>query len=480
MNLPARVFKAASTLQIYKSVAAQRRRGFSLVEVMVATAISLILIGGAATLFGYVGDRVTAGRAGIETSDHVRAAQDRLRSDLQMRTATMLPWESPAAGNGYFEIVKSNQIRWDNTNYNTITDQNGNPVTGRDTVAANPTTTAIDGYGNDYLFFTIRAKDRPFVGRAGSTTVQSQVAEVVWFMAPNRDASGNFTNPLTYTLYRRMLLVLPGMQLQAASSSDSDFFTNYDISAHYDNTSGKMVANSLADLTYRENRFSHQHAPTGQYPFLVGPTVNNAATVVPFASSSSRFGDDVMLTNVLGFDVKVWDPLVPVMQDPNGGSVGLVPSDPGYNSNGTAIGLGAYVDLNYSGGKLSSTWFSNSYCGGGAYAGSNVSPIIQQPLATGPSDGKYPLTWDSWSAGYEYYNSSYPSAAYGQPGNAVSGFDNNSNPSATNRGVCNAGMRETSPPYPVPLRGVQIKIRVYEPIARQVREVTVDESFLPD
>ena len=37
----------------------------------------------------------------------------------------------------------------------------------------------------------------------------------------------------------------------------------------------------------------------------------------------------------------------------------------------------------------------------------------------------------------------------------------------------------TSPPYPVPLRGIQVKIRVFEPDSRNIREVTVTQDFLP-
>jgi hypothetical protein len=38
---------------------------------------------------------------------------------------------------------------------------------------------------------------------------------------------------------------------------------------------------------------------------------------------------------------------------------------------------------------------------------------------------------------------------------------------------------ETLPPYPHRLRGLQVKIRVYEPDSRQIREVTVVQDFLP-
>ncbi len=36
------------------------------------------------------------------------------------------------------------------------------------------------------------------------------------------------------------------------------------------------------------------------------------------------------------------------------------------------------------------------------------------------------------------------------------------------------------PPYPLPLRGIRVTLRVYEPSSRQVREVTVVESFVPN
>ena len=39
--------------------------------------------------------------------------------------------------------------------------------------------------------------------------------------------------------------------------------------------------------------------------------------------------------------------------------------------------------------------------------------------------------------------------------------------------------QETSPPYPFPLRGLEIRIRCYEPASRQVRQVTVRHTFVP-
>lgn len=45
--------------------------------------------------------------------------------------------------------------------------------------------------------------------------------------------------------------------------------------------------------------------------------------------------------------------------------------------------------------------------------------------------------------------------------------------------VDDAAEQETAPPYPVPLRGLEIRIRVYEPSSRQVRQVTVRHTFVP-
>jgi hypothetical protein len=38
---------------------------------------------------------------------------------------------------------------------------------------------------------------------------------------------------------------------------------------------------------------------------------------------------------------------------------------------------------------------------------------------------------------------------------------------------------ETSPPYPVPLRGLEVRIRIYDTSTRQVRQVTVRHTFVP-
>jgi hypothetical protein len=37
---------------------------------------------------------------------------------------------------------------------------------------------------------------------------------------------------------------------------------------------------------------------------------------------------------------------------------------------------------------------------------------------------------------------------------------------------------ETSPPYPVPLRGIEVRIRCYEPSSKEIRQITVRHTFV--
>jgi hypothetical protein len=47
-------------------------------------------------------------------------------------------------------------------------------------------------------------------------------------------------------------------------------------------------------------------------------------------------------------------------------------------------------------------------------------------------------------------------------------------------GPDDVGERETAPPYDRPLRGVQVVLRLYERDSRQVRQVSVNQHFVPE
>ena len=302
------------------------RSGYTLVEILVATTLSLILLGAVVQMFGSVGRSITDSRSMLEMSDRLRVAATRLQMDLAGVTVTMNPPRRPENNEGYFEYIEGPVTQANASTYALSTD---NGSVGDTTV----------GDFDDILMFTTRNTVRPFVGRYGTSTIQSDVAEVAWFVRGR-------------TLYRRVLLVAPGASLSGATAAG--FYANYDISARVQG--GVLVPNTLGDLTKRECRFAH---PTDTFPYdprrwqwKVGTTVfptlptlrecssagwnvgttvppttapfvtnldfwtndttkriaDNAMTTALGYTDGTRIADDVILTNVIGFDVKAWDP----------------------------------------------------------------------------------------------------------------------------------------------------------------------------
>src|SRR5438309_998642 len=80
------------------------RRGFTLVEMLVAMALTLILVYAIAHFYAIVGDAVKDGRAMIELNQQLRAVVERLKSDLDQVTIPVVPWADEGGAAGYFEI----------------------------------------------------------------------------------------------------------------------------------------------------------------------------------------------------------------------------------------------------------------------------------------------------------------------------------------------------------------------------------------
>ena len=82
----------------------------------------------------------------------------------------------------------------------------------------------------------------------------------------------------------------------------------------------------------------------------------------------------------------------------------------------------------------------------------------------------YP-TYDTWSMHYEFNGVDDDLDALIDEG--TNGLDDN------NDGLPDdIGEFETSPPYPVPLRGIEVRIRCYEPSSKQVRQTTIRHTFI--
>ncbi len=431
------------------------RRGMSLVEMLAAMAVTLILILALAQVFSIIGDNVADGRAIVEMSGSIRDTANRLQEDLDAITVPARPWPEPGSGLGYLECLEGdgfdlapNFPQWDATN--------------------RLQAASIVGDCDDMLAFTVRSTGQPFVGRLNGNTIRSNVAEIVWWLEPN-DANKNGTwdwRPNeglreTFSLHRRLLLVLPDRTNLPIGQTKRQFYLNNDLSVRQEN--GGLQANSLADLTRRQNRAGHVPEPgvgpkSTAFPYPIIPSLGprslaiNANSLMP-RQGGAFLGEDVILTNVIGFDIKVFDPTVPIAAVANDLEA-VLPGDPSFNPTLRVDGYGGFVDLG----------FGRYQAGVNSTFSGRPHPKSKLTLAQ--------YVYDTWSLDYEF-------DGFDQDGGRIDQGTNGLDDDGTN-GVDDLNERETSPPYPSPLRGIQIVIRTLDPDSRQVRQITVTSDFTPE
>ena len=82
------------------------RAGMTLVEMLVATTATLILMAAIAQVFAVFGSTVSGSRSVLDLDGRLRNVAWRLRSDLTGATARTLPPLSPDSGEGYFELIE--------------------------------------------------------------------------------------------------------------------------------------------------------------------------------------------------------------------------------------------------------------------------------------------------------------------------------------------------------------------------------------
>lgn len=473
---------------------AASRRGYTMVELLTATTLAIIMMLGVISLLGAVGRTINETRATLEMGDRLRNARNMLLKDLEGVTATMLPPRRPEYNEGYFEYIEGPIGPFIRPDQFAI-----------DSITGAPDNTVIDF--DDILMFTTQRTDRPFVGRLWNSSLESPVAEVAWFVRGN-------------VLYRRVLLVAPWTEprlptFQDLQLNNESIYNVCDISVRPDWQYGRWIPNTLGDLTNRENRYAHRNVPQQPFPYeasiwgLLGlPTLEETShpawmnlpnwpglNLLPLPDATAaintatfrtdmwsqpylwaqaggnpsfvdpvrgvlidfqgpRIGEDVVLPNVIGFDVKVWDPDAVVQMGPDGES--LYPDDPGFGL-GVPIGFGAFVDLGVGGGLFGEA--PNYKSGLGAVTIGGTPRLIRS------------FVYDTWSLFYE----SDGRPQFGPvPDAGTNGFDDN------NDGVVDdPGEFDTLPPYSAPLRAIQVRIRVFEPDTRQIRQVTIVHSFVP-
>jgi len=354
----------------------QRRDSFTLVEMLVAMAITLVMMGAVVTLFANVSRSVSRSRTVMEMAGQLRSVRNALQQDLQGATCPGLTWQRPEANHGYIELIEGefregrasrlvDGIDLPNApdfnpeidhNLSILPSSNITPFKDGNNVAQPDWATDGGGLGDydDVLMLTVRNEHHPFVGRTpsnvrssptraepfdvddatlawGSESIESPLAEVVWFAIENPEPETAspphrfFGEPGMRTVYRRTLLIAPWVNPyryvdQAGNVTDTftipsngtfkaepglvrmlpnnisvdqaiaaiiAFQERYDLSVRlewdHNIQRWKIVANTLGDLTKRENRFGH-------YGYRVDSTPANSRRMFPYAAVSMGSG----------------------------------------------------------------------------------------------------------------------------------------------------------------------------------------------
>lgn len=284
------------------------RRGFTLIELLWAMTLSLVVMAAVASLFGVFTRSLTAAQAAADTSARLRTAAWRLRQDLTGVTADLMPPLRPESESGYFEYFEG-----------PCRDAHAKHGFGG---------WALVGDVDDVLMFTARSEGQPFVGRFGDGTIESPVAEVAWFCRPSPVQP--LADTTLFTLYRRQQIVMPYVGrapfLGSNSTGTASFDPNLnDLSVRLQGSD--VIPNSLGDLTKRENRFLRSGTTAFPYSWATNTTLLTGTLMPPYGQSGTkqlsrtiplagpnavlsgaRVGEDVILSNILSFDVRAFDP----------------------------------------------------------------------------------------------------------------------------------------------------------------------------
>ncbi|MGN6547850.1 MAG: PulJ/GspJ family protein, partial [Aureliella sp.] len=278
------------------------RGGFTLLEVLIATAVTLLMMVSLAQVFKIIGDSMKQGRAALQMNNTLRSVSFRLRHDLNNLTVRVDPPADASAGSGYFEYFDGSMTDYTCTLFDPT--NGSNPALTTDAVRS-----SRFGDLDDVLMFTARAGDSWYVGQVpafllntsliGTTSdsdndstldkyepvmISSQLAEIVVFARPVStdptdypyfdDVDGN-NLPDAYQLHYRALLIRPDLNVNGVLPDDKwlgtggiDYldmagsFQKCDLSMHrvadgISPAADSVAANSLDDLTNPANRFAH-------------------------------------------------------------------------------------------------------------------------------------------------------------------------------------------------------------------------------
>ena len=397
---------------------------YTLVELLVALALSLLLLLGVIELLSRVGGTMNDTRAAMSASANLHETALLLRQDLAQidpalatkPTRIINPEEDVSDSDGYLEIIEGPDTVFPNS-FNPLLDPLPNPLPhpyvddkGKPDVTVGDVDDIIAFTALSSRFLGLSTDFRGLIRNEeenGELRIEErEAAEIVWFVRGN-------------TLYRRVRLIndatdsVSGRACRenrllhwfAESNSTDTTTTQFPFPLYVPDSGWRYLRVPTLEETINVHWIGHwktmdcvPKAPTVDNPdlweqpyFFPNLQDRKSGSLKEFVQDPRhvRAGEDVVLTNVLSFDVKVWCPKTK-----------------------------NFVDL----GTPDTTW---------------------DETENKQHDG-LPRTWDSWTQKYKKQDETIE-----------------------------------LPPFAASLEAIQITIRCFDPASRAVKQVTVVHRFRP-
>jgi type II secretory pathway pseudopilin PulG len=473
-----------------------RRTGFTIVELLVAAALSMVIMLIIGMAFQKMTDTFRTLRSVSQMQERLKSAHMVLKRDLEADHFAGLP-NNPAAGGGG---TKLSQQRLDQDGWVPTTDgffcimQGTNPSNGNLPFIFDnpndPSGAASDGLPSTRavthsLHFTALLKPDPLIAtipheedffyanapngaggtpnlagqspvdfwRPSNTVFSSRWAEVMYFLVPNGATANG--EPL-FALYRRQRLLLDGTTSTPSQAPNTAVPWNAGLEALYPNISwgpnpqspvgaqpgqGPRV-NRTSDIPVIANRMPVIN-PAIPSPFPQPNGYGNIWRSYNLGQLNAAFtGDDILLTDVLSFEVKVnWTDT----QTINGGA-----SEDFENFN------------KYQGPATNPDW-PFAYLPIPNQNNPPRNPQYVSGVSPNFSDSVYPMrTFDTWST-YDGGNVNWNKAVGNQGQGQALGYNFPPGPNL--------------PPLRIRVNSLQIRIRVWDQAGQTARQMTIVEDM---
>ncbi len=283
------------------------RTAFTLVELLVATALVVIILTILAVAFGAASDSLSRLRSMGNMATQLRTAQDKVRADLESPHFEV--GDSPAGQKlsdlryDLLGTTAGSNVRAPDAGYFRIEHAAGSTFEGADadgiistraaTAHAVEFTVKRAGKTPDQLFSVQSPSLAAFsvtdtaLGPA-NTQFSAQWARVRWQLGNPRVVDGGGGPVTTFTLYRSVRLLAPEpvpggpalVSIPAANPGEAELFSTAPVSPN----PGPYAPHTLRTIT--------------------PPAVRAVAPITPYTSTQAHYGDDIILSNVTSFQVK--------------------------------------------------------------------------------------------------------------------------------------------------------------------------------